>query len=89
MYSGCWAKRVTDETKQIRLGYVPVTDGTAGSYAYDSNYLTLDDSTWKSISYEFTLSAETTICLVVMNCKKSNYSSGADVLIDDVTFVKK
>lgn len=85
----CWAKRVTDETKQIRLGYVPVTDGTAGSYAYDSNYLTLDDSTWKSISYEFTLSAETTICLVVMNCKKSNYSSGADVLIDDVTLVKK
>lgn len=85
----CWSKRVTDETKQIRLGYVPVTDGAVGSYVYNTAYVTMDDSTWKTCSYEFTLSAETTICLVVMNCKKSNYSSGADVLIDDVTLVKK
>lgn len=38
---------------------------------------------------EFTLEADATICLVVMNPKKSNYSSGKDVLIDDAMLTRK
>ena len=66
---------------------MPVTDGKAGSYAY-GDYATLSAG-WQQVSYEFTLTAETTICVVVMNPKKSNYSSGKDVLIDDATLTKK
>ena len=81
-----WAKATTSDVSQARPGYVPVTEGTAGSYSY-GDYATLSTS-WQQISYEFTLSAQTTICLVVMNPKKSNYSSGKDILIDDATLTK-
>ena len=82
-----WVKPTTSDAAQVRPGYVPVTDGKAGSYAY-GDYATLSAG-WQQVSYEFTLTAETTICVVVMNPKKSNYSSGKDVLIDDATLTKK
>ena len=82
-----WVKPTTSDVAQVRPGYVPVTDGSAGSYAY-GDYATLAAG-WQQVSYEFTLNAETTVCLVVMNPKKSNYSSGKDVLIDDATLTKK
>lgn len=81
-----YAKATTENAAQIRLGYVPVTDGAVGSYVYNG-YETINTS-WGQYSYTFTLDAKTTICLVVMNPKKSNYSSGEDVLIDDATFEK-
>ena len=61
--------------------------GKAGSYAY-GDYATLTAG-WQQVSYDFTLDAETIVCLVVMNPKKSSYSSGEDVLIDDATLTKK
>ena len=82
-----WVKPTTSDVAQVRPGYVPVTDGSAGSYAY-GDYATLAAG-WQQVSYEFTLNAETSVCLVVMNPKKSNYSSGKDVLIDDATLTKK
>ena len=82
-----WAKATTSDVAQARPGYVPVTDGTVGSYAY-GDYANLSTS-WQQFSYDFTLDAETTICLVVMNPKKSSYSSGKDILIDDATLTKK
>ena len=80
-------KATTTDASQARPGYVPVADGTAGNYAY-GDYTTLSTS-WQQVSYEFTLSASTTVCLVVMNPKKSNYSSGKDFIIDDATLTKK
>ena len=83
-----WVKPTTDDPAQVRPGYVPVgDDGKAGSYQY-GDYATLTAG-WQQVSYDFTLEAETTVCLVVMNPKKSNYSSGKDVLIDDATLTKK
>jgi hypothetical protein len=41
------------------------------------------------VTHEFKLDAETTVCLVAMNPKKSSYSSGKDILIDDATLTKK
>lgn len=83
-----WVKPTTDDAAQVRPGYVPVgDDGKAGSYKY-GDYATLAAG-WQQVSYDFTLEAETTVCLVVMNPKKSSYSSGKDVLIDDATLTKK
>lgn len=82
-----WIKATTSDVAQARPGYVPVNDGTAGSYQY-GDYANLSTS-WQQVSYDFTLEAETTVCLVVMNPKKSNYSSGKDILIDDATLTKK
>ena len=82
-----WAKGTTADAVQVRPGYVPVDNGTAGTYKY-ADYVNLSTS-WQQFSYEFTLDAETIVCLVVMNPKKSSYSSGKDVLIDDATLTKK
>ena len=83
-----WVKATTADAAQARPGYVKVVNNAvSGSYNYD-NYANLSTS-WQQVSYEFTLDAETTVCLVVMNPKKSNYSSGKDILIDDATLTKK
>lgn len=82
-----YAKATSSDASQARPGYVPVTDGKVGSYVY-SDYVTLSTG-WSLVEYEFTLDAKTTVCLVVMNPKKSSYSSGKDVLIDDAKLIKK
>lgn len=83
-----WVKPTTEDAVQVRPGYVAVVDNTvSGSYVY-GDYATLS-SGWQQVSYDFTLSAETTVCLVVMNPKKSSYSSGKDVLVDDASLTKK
>ena len=82
-----YAKATTADVSQVRPGYVPVADGKVGNYAY-GEYANLTTG-WTQVTHEFTLDAETTVCLVVMNPKKSNYSSGKDVLIDDATLTKK
>lgn len=83
-----YAKATTAEAAQVRPGYVPVTDGKVGSYQYGS-YANVSNTSWTQVTHEFTLDAETTVCLVVMNPKKSDYSSGKDVLVDDATLTKK
>ncbi|MDO4195167.1 MAG: hypothetical protein Q4D33_03330 [Prevotellaceae bacterium] len=82
-----FAKATSSNVAQIRMGYVPVTDGTVGSYVYNAAYNDLSTE-WGQYTFTFELKEKTTICLVVMNPKKSNYSSGEDVLIDDATFEK-
>ena len=83
-----WVKATTSDVAQVRPGYVPVDDSNkAGNYAY-GNYANISTS-WQQVSHEFTLDAETKVCLVVMNPKKSSYSSGKNVLIDDATLTKK
>ena len=83
-----WIKATTEDVAQARLGYVPVTGGKVGNYAYAKDYSNLSTS-WQQFSYDFTLSAETTVCLLVMNPKASSYSSGKDILVDDATLTKK
>lgn len=83
-----WIKATTEDVAQARLGYVPVTGGKVGNYAYAKDYSNLSTS-WQQFSYDFTLSSETTVCLLVMNPKASSYSSGRDILVDDATLTKK
>ncbi len=72
----------TQDTSQVRPGYVPVVDGNVGSYKYDE-YVTVKNNAWTEVSYTFELPEETIICLVIMNPKTSDKATACDVLIDD------
>ncbi|MDE5986073.1 MAG: carbohydrate binding domain-containing protein [Prevotella sp.] len=83
-----YAKATNGGKCQTRAGYVPVTDGKVGSYAYD-NYVDLTSSEWKLVTYEFQLAAKSTVCLVIMNPKKSSYNDSQNILVDDAKLIKK
>lgn len=73
----------TQDTSQVRPGYVPVVDGKAGTYNY-GKYVTVKNNEWTEVSYTFELTEETIISLVVMNPKTtSDKYTACDVLIDD------
>lgn len=84
-----YAKSTTASPSQTKGGYVPVTDGKVGSYKYSNAYVDLNSSSWTLVEYDFELTEETTLCLVVMNPKDSGYSTSQDILIDDATLTKK
>lgn len=82
-----YAKATTADASQCRIGYTTVVDGKANTnYSY-GDYTSLNNSTWSQASYTFTLSAETTLCLVVMNPKTSNYATAQTIIVDDATLV--
>lgn len=83
-----YAKSTTADKSQTKCGYVPVADGAVGAYKY-GDFFDLNNNGWTLVSYEFTLEATTTVCLVVMNPKNSDYSKSQDILVDDATLVKK
>ena len=70
------------EVGHCRLGYVPVVDGKAGTYTYESANASATTAEWTERVYEFTLAEETEIALIVMNNKNGG---GASFLVDDVT----
>lgn len=76
-----FAKAATADGGSVRPGYVPVTDGKAGTYVYGDYTNDLSNSAWTEVNHTFTLAEQATVCIVVMNPK----SPGADVLIDDLT----
>ena len=69
----------------VRPGFVPVTDGKVGSYVYGDYTNDIPAGTWTEVTHTFTLSAATTVNLVIMNPKKP----GKNFLIDDFTITKK
>lgn len=70
---------------QIRLGYVPVTNGKVGDYSYASGYTSTSADTWTEATYQFTLDKQTTVNFVLMNPKTSTYATASDKLVDDFT----
>ena len=84
-----YAKSTTPNKSQTRGGYVPMKDdGSVGTYKY-GDYIDLNNNGWTLVSYDFELTAKTTLCLLVMNPKESSYSTSQDILVDDATLVKK
>ncbi len=82
-YYSFYTKAVTSDGGSVRFGYTPVTNGSVGNYTYLGSYEDVTNTEWKEISGSFTLDAQTTVCLVIMNSK----TPGADVLIDDFSLV--
>lgn len=68
----------------VRPGYVPVKDGNVGSYVYGDYTNDLPAGEWTKITHTFSLSAATTVNLLVMNPKKP----GRNILVDDFSIVK-
>lgn len=74
--------KATAEDASVRPGYVGVlADGKADSqnYMYGSYVNNITSSEWTEVKHEFTLDAQKTINLIIMNPK----STASDVLIDD------
>lgn len=76
-----YAKAATSTGASVRPGYVPVTDGSVGSYVYGDYTNDITNTTWVKVTHTFTISTDGTYCVVIMNSK----NPGADVLIDDFT----
>lgn len=82
-----YAAAATSDAASITAGFVPVTNGTVGNYNYTkgsdgkNKYYNLSASEWTQVNFTFTLSAQTTICPVVM----ISGNPGKNVLIDDYT----
>lgn len=78
-----YAKAATSNGASVRPGYVQVTDGKVGSYMYGDYTNNLSSTEWVKITHTFTITADGTYSIVIMNSK----NPGADVLIDDFTLV--
>jgi len=82
-----YAKAASSTGASTVPGYVPVTDGSVGTYMYKKEgtsfvYTDVTTASWQEVEYTFTLDAETTLNLVIM-CGKS---PGGNLLVDDLTF---
>ena len=84
----------TDTTEgskcQTRPGYVAMkADGSADSQNYKyGDYATLSATEWTLVEHEFTLTEETTLCLVIMSPKGTSYHTSQNILVDDASLVK-
>ena len=83
-----YAKSTTTEKSQTRAGYVDVVDGTANQSGYKyGDWVTLSNTAWAQVSTTFTLDATTTVSLLMMNPKSSEYAVAQDILVDDASLV--
>lgn len=67
-----------------RIGYVPLTNGVAGQYKYETPAASAAPAEWTPRVYEFTLTEQTEVAFVVMNNKTGN---GASFLVDDASLI--
>ena len=81
-----YVKANGDDAGHCRLGYVPIVDGQAVSskYTYESAAASAAPAEWTPRVYEFTLTEQTEVALVIMNNKTGN---GASFLVDDMSLV--
>jgi len=84
-----WTKAATDAKASLCPGYAVV--GSNITYNYDkgsdgkNKYVNEIAGEWQQVTYSFTISATSTVCLVIMNSK----TTGTDLLIDDFTISKE
>ena len=77
-----YTKAASTNGSSARPGYTPVgDDGKVGQYVYGDYANDLTTTEWTEVNFDFTLSSQTTINLVVM-CAKN---PGTDILVDDYT----
>ena len=76
--------RAANMTASICPGYVPITDGSVGTYKYSKDYFDVNNNKWTEITHDFTIDTDGTYCIVIMNSK----NPGGDVLIDDLTLFR-
>ncbi len=78
-----YAKSASSEIASIRPGFVPVTDGSVGSYTYPSSYVNVPPE-WQLYEQALTIPSDGTYCVLIMVSK----TPGLNVIIDDFTLTK-
>lgn len=84
-----WTKAATGAAASLCPGYA--VPGSSIVYNYDkaddgkNKYVNDIGATWQQVTYSFTLTEKTVVCLVIMNSK----TTGTDLLIDDFTITKE
>lgn len=81
-----FAKCTTGDKSQTRAGWVNIENGTAKTYKQGS-WVSLTSSQWAEVSITFTLSEQTTVCLLVYNPQNSDYAVAQNILVDDASLV--
>lgn len=79
-----YAKAATSTGASLCPGYAIVTDGNISSssdYKYGDYTNNLTNTEWVKVSHTFTIAADGTYCVLIMNSK----NPGGDLLIDDFT----
>ena len=91
-----YAKSTTGDVCQTRPGHVPVNaDGSVGTYYYPKDgtnniFFDLNNNEWTLVTYTFTLTETTKLCLIIMNPKTTaGKTISQDILIDDATLTKQ
>ena len=79
-----YVKAATADAASARPGYAPVNeDGSMGSYSYGEYVNDITNAEWVQASYQFTLSKDTKLNLVVMNPG----NTGTNLLLDDASLI--
>ncbi len=79
-----YAKAATSTGASVRPGFVPVTNGSVGSYTYGDYVNDITNSSWVEVTHTFDLTSDGVYSIVIMNSK----NPGGDVLIDDLTLFR-
>ncbi|MBR6031867.1 MAG: carbohydrate binding domain-containing protein [Bacteroidaceae bacterium] len=82
-----YAKSTTSDVCQTRTGYATVANPQNPVYNY-FGYTTINNQDWTFVTFEFTLTDKTELCLFVTNPKSNSYNVSQDILVDDATLVK-
>ena len=77
-----YVKNNGTDAGHCRVGYVKIVNGTAAEYKYETPAASEGGTEWSARVYEFTLTEQTELALVIMNNKTGN---GASFLIDDAS----
>lgn len=84
-----WTKAATSAEASLCPGHAVI--GSNITYNYDkgddgkNRYVNNIGSEWQQVTYSFTISAKSSVCLIIMNSK----TTGTDLLVDDFTIVKQ
>ncbi len=70
------------EGASVNPGFVPIENGTAGTYKYSGYVDNISTTSWQRVEATLDIPSDGTYCIVIMNQKKT---PAVDVLIDDVT----
>ena len=81
-----YAKATTGDKSQTRAGWVNIVDGAAKTYKQGS-WTTLSNTEWTEASVTFTLTEQTTVCLLAYNPQTSDYAVAQNILVDDASLV--
>ena len=82
--ASAYVKMNGEEAGMYRLGYVTIEEGNTKTFVYSDELAAAAPAEWTEVSFDFTLSEETELALIVMNNKNGG---GQSFIIDDYTLV--